>query len=79
MGYIRVQFETSRAKIKAIEALMRQCGVRTKKEFFNNAITFLEWVAEQVKLGRIVVSMNEEKGKYKELLMPWMSNVKKDQ
>lgn len=75
MKKVRIQFETSEEKVKDMESLMEEGGVRTKRELFNNALTLLEWAAEEKRAERAIVSMSKN-GKCKELVMPWMSHVR---
>ncbi len=50
---------------------MEQVGVRTKKAFFNHALSLLEWAINEKKAGRMVVSIDKEKDKYTELILPF--------
>ena len=77
MGQRRIQFEVSEDEAKNIEALIEECGMRTKKELLTNALTLLKWSIEEVASRRIIVSMDKQNTEHKELVMPWMSNVKK--
>ena len=77
----RIQIELTETKLKHIESIMSECGVRTKKEFLNSALTLFEWSLREIQSGRIIVSIEESgsgKGKAKEITMPWMSHVNKD-
>ena len=73
----RIQFEVSEDEAKNIEAMMEACGTKTKKELLTNALTLLKWGIEEVASERIIVSMDAQNTRHKELVMPWMSNVKK--
>ena len=68
----RIQFEIREERWKALEKLMEESDTRTSKELLNNALTLLEWVVEERKAGRIIVSLNKGTGEYKELIMPFM-------
>ena len=48
----RIQFELSESKIKELEALMEETGVKTKKDILNNALSFLEWAIKERKRAR---------------------------
>ena len=76
MKKVRIQFEMSEKKAEGLKSLMEECGVSTKKELFNNALSLLEWSAEEIKAGQIIASINEDKHRYKELVMPWMKHLK---
>ncbi len=72
----RIQFELSEEKVKELEKLMEETGLRTKKDFLNNAITLFEWAVKERKAGHILASVDEEAEKYTEILMPSLSTVK---
>lgn len=69
----RVQFELPEAKIKELETLMKEAGIRTKKDLFNNALSLLEWAIKEKREGRIIASIDEKNQKYKEVIMPLLS------
>lgn len=69
----RIQFELSEEKVHELESLMEEVGIRTKKDLFNNALTFLEWAIAEKKAGRIIASVDEKEKKYKEIVMPALS------
>lgn len=72
---MRLQFEVSEEQNKKIETLVKEVGLRTKKDLFNNAITLLNWAVKQYKAGRIIVSIDEQMESYRELAMPIFDNV----
>jgi hypothetical protein len=67
---LRVQFMLSPQKLAEVEDLMRECGVKTKQELFNNALTLLQWAVAQVQSGRSIASVDEREKRYRELQMP---------
>jgi hypothetical protein len=67
---MRVQLDMSEEKVQEIEKIMNESGVKTKKEFFNLAISLLKWAIQQKKDGNIIASVDEKKDKYKELMLP---------
>ena len=79
METVRVQFELPPERLKEVEALMLECGVTTKKEIFNNALTLLKWAVKQVKAGNTVASVDDKQGRYRELTMPIFSNIQPDE
>ena len=76
---IRLQIELDESKMQEMESIMQECGIRTKKEFFNIAFTLFEWAVNKRKSGSEIVAVNPEAGKYVELNMPALSNVRKSQ
>jgi hypothetical protein len=71
----RIQIDFSGDRIKQIEALVEESGLPTKKDFFNNAVTLLAWAMREVKAGRTIASVDEERNRYKEILLPALENV----
>ena len=63
------QVEMDDAAVKELEEIMRVCGLRTKKELFNNAFTLWKWAVRKKKEGSEIVAVNK-KGYYQELEMP---------
>ena len=62
---IRWQIDVPEDRDKEIEALMNECGISTRKELFNNAVTLLKWAIEEKRKGRIIASVEEEGKKYR--------------
>ena len=75
---MRLQFEVPEEQNKNIETLMKEVGLRTKKDLFNNAMTLLNWAVKQYKAGRIIASVDEQMENYRELVMPICDNVAED-
>lgn len=71
----RIQFELSEDRVKELEGLMREAGIVTRKDLFNNALTLFEWAVREKKAGRIVASIDENSHRYKELVMPSLASV----
>jgi hypothetical protein len=70
MEIVRIQFELPKDKADELEGLMKETGVLTKKELFNNALTLLKWAIRETKRGNSIASVDETHGKYHELHMP---------
>lgn len=73
MANVRVQVDFDDRRIKELDALMETCGIATRKELLNNALTLFEWAVQQVLQGRMIASVNEAEQKYRELQMPVLS------
>lgn len=71
----RLQIDLSSDQMEALHSLMSDCGLSTRKDLFNNAMTLLEWAVEQVKEGNVVASLNPSKDHYIELRMPALSHA----
>ena len=72
---VRLQFEVDEGRLAEIDRLMKMAGVRTRKEFFNAALTFLRWAMLERRQGRVIASVDENQRVYKELEMPVLSAV----
>ena len=71
----RIQIELPEEKLKALEELMNETGLKTKKELLNNALTLLTWAVRETKAGRVIASVDEHEKKYKEILLPALENA----
>lgn len=74
---MRIQLELPEEDVREIKALMDEARISTYKELFSNALTILHWTVQEVKQGRIIASINEADGRYKELAMPILQAVAK--
>ena len=70
MSKTRFQFELSESRVSELERLMDTCGIETKKDLFNNALTILEWAVEEVTNGNKIASVNPQEDVYQPLQMP---------
>jgi len=71
----RIQLEISEDRNHELEALMKEVGISTKKELFNNALTALEWMIKEKKAGRSIASIDENHQTWKEMVMPVFSHL----
>ncbi len=74
---VRIQLELPESQVRKIEKLMDKSGTKTKKDFFNNALSVLEWAIDERENNRTVASINEAENSYKELNMPILSHIGK--
>jgi len=72
---VRIQLELPEDKVKELEDLMAQVGIKTKKDLLNNALTLFEWAVKERRAGRFLASVDEDEKKYREILMPALENV----
>lgn len=72
---MRIQLEISENKRIQIKTLMEKTDFKTYSELFNNAVTLLQWSVQQLEEGRSILSVNQDSGKEKELLMPFLQHV----
>lgn len=70
---IRIQLDLPEEKVQELNEVMQHGGMTTRKDLFNNALTLLAWAIRERKKGRVIASVNEHEGSYKELIMPVLS------
>jgi hypothetical protein len=71
----RLQFELSEKRIEELDSLVEQTGLKTRVQLINTAITLFEWAVREREAGRIIASMDEGQGRYKEIEMPGFPNL----
>jgi hypothetical protein len=71
----RIQIEMSDEEIARIDKLMVLTGTRTRKEYFNNALTLMEWGIKEKQLGHGIASIEESTKSFRELVMPALEKV----
>jgi hypothetical protein len=67
--------EISPAAQGLIEHLMRNTGAASYGALFNDALTLMNWAVQQRQDGRIIASINEANGRFKELQMLPLENA----
>jgi len=75
MENVRFQFELPAKQAVEIEAMMSECGIETKKEFFNNALTLLKWAIRETKRGHAIAAFDEKADKFRAIHMPILDRV----
>jgi hypothetical protein len=61
MVNVRVQVDFSEERVAELEKLMRLCGLNTKKELLNNALTLFEWAVREVNMQHIMVQNHKSR------------------
>lgn len=72
----RLQIEVTPERMEEFDRLMLKCGVATKKELFNSAMSLLMWAVEEVEAGHEVASFNRAEKSYDILRMPVLDQAK---
>ena len=72
----RLQIDMPDHRIKALEQLMEDCGLATKKDVVNNALTLFQWAVDEKKRGNAIASLDQQKEVYRELQMPALNAVR---
>jgi len=72
----RIQIELSEEEVAQIDQLMMLTGIRTRKEYFNNALTLMEWAINEKRVGHGIASIEDSTQSFRELVMPALQKVK---
>ena len=70
MKNVRMQFDLPEERLKELDSLMDKCGISTKKELFNYALTMLEWAVDETENGHDIAAIDREKKEFYSLRMP---------
>ena len=72
---VRIQLELPDEQVAALDELMNETKLRTRKELFNNALTLFEWAVKQKRAGLTIGAIDQSQDLVKELLMPALENI----
>jgi len=64
-----VQFEFPAERMKEIEEMMQAVGITQRKDYFNNALTLMEWAIKESQAGRTIASLLEGNSTWRVLTM----------
>jgi hypothetical protein len=67
----RLQIDILQSQLEELERLRKHGGLRSKRELFDTAFTFLKWAVKKKAQGVAVGSMNAD-GTFVELEMPFL-------
>lgn len=73
MNTKRFQLDLTEAEHSVLEQLVRQSGVKTKRELVSNALTLFRWAATELLHGRSVGSIDANGAMVKQLEMPGLA------
>jgi hypothetical protein len=71
----RVQLDLSLREVERMNWMMEVCGIETRKDLFNNALTVLEWVVGEVVEGKKIASFNDSTKERSILSMPVLNTA----
>src|SRR4051794_36925042 len=71
----RVQLDLSLHEVERMNWMMDVCGIESRKDLFNNALTLLEWVVGEVGNQKKVASFNDDTKERSILSMPILSTA----
>jgi Arc/MetJ family transcription regulator len=73
MAFNLVLSETQEALLKQVMSL---CGLTSKKDAVENAITLLGWAAMESAKGYSIASVDDERKQYREITTPALQNAR---
>lgn len=75
MTKARVQFDLTPERLEELDRLMAVCGFETRKELFNNALSFFEAAVDEVQRGNDIAAVNMDDKTYSRLVLPALVRV----
>jgi len=75
MKNVRMQFDLPEDRLKELDSLMDKCGISTKKELFNYALTMLEWAVDESENGHDIAAIDRENKQFYSLRMPILKRI----
>lgn len=73
----RVQFDVIKPQLERIDSLMKECGITSRKEYFDNALTLFEWAIEESKKGHTIATVDIQAANYNPVLLPVLIQIKR--
>ncbi len=74
---MRIQLELDESFSRIVSQIKTAAGNEkmSYRDFFDNAIGFLNWGVKQVQSGRIIAAVNEEEQTYVQITMPLFDRI----
>lgn len=72
----RLQLDLSAQRIKEVDQLSELVGVKTRREFVDQAIVFFAWALSERQQGRLIGSIDEDSGGYREVVLPAFASIR---
>lgn len=77
MGDVRIQFDLPESKIEALNELMNEGGIGTRKELFNLSLSLLQWAIRQRHNGLAIGAIHPDGRVVRELSMPILDVIQR--
>jgi len=71
----RIQLEVGPERIKELETLMSQTGLRTKADLLESALALFEWAIHERSSGNVIASLDEASHEFKQVCVPSIERV----
>jgi hypothetical protein len=75
LGKTRVQLDLSPYEVERMNWMMEVCGIESRKDLFNNALTLLEWAVGEVAEKRKIASFDDRTKERIVLSMPVLNTA----
>lgn len=72
---MNLQFEISEDEIAKLDKLMKEAGLDSHRDLFNNSLTLFQWAVQQIKEKKVVASVDEQAQKFTEVQMDSLNYV----
>lgn len=72
----RLQLDLSAQRIKEVDQMSELTGVKTRREFVDQAIVFFAWAISERQKGRLIGSIDEDSGGYREVVLPAFASIR---
>jgi hypothetical protein len=75
----RLQIDITETQEKDLDQLLnelKEFGIGTKKDLFNNALALFEWAVRERKRTRIIASVDESADRYHEVHLPVLDRIR---
>lgn len=74
---MRVNFEMNKSQISSLRDLQNVTGASSIRELINNALSIMEWAANETAKGNEIAAVNEQQKTYRVLVSPLLQNAAK--
>lgn len=72
----RLQFDMTEDRLILFDKMVVDCGLRTRKDLFDYAMTLLKWAIEEAKAGNQVASFDRKTTSVELLKVPILDHVR---
>ena len=66
---MNLKFDISEQEVAKLDALLKDTGLESYRDLFNESLTLFKWAVKEVQEGRIVGSIDEAAQKYSDIKM----------
>jgi hypothetical protein len=76
----RLQIDITETQEKDLDQLMnelKEFGIVTKKDLFNNSLALFEWAVRERKRARIIASIDESAERFHEVHLPVLDRIRR--